>query len=113
MAHSTLYMRNPHTGLMREAPVGFSWTSFFFGPIPPLFRQDWITAIVIFVLIFALSFFGLNFVLWILQGFFYNKYYLEKLIKEGYQVERWDGRPLAELERNTGMRLQVLNSSDQ
>lgn len=27
-------------GVMRKAPVGFSWTMLFFGPLVPLFRGD-------------------------------------------------------------------------
>ena len=102
-------MQNPNTGMRRTAPVGFSWTSFFFGPIPCLFRQDWQTAIVVFLLSIVLGFFGLNLVLWILQGFFYNKYYLETLVKEGYEVEHWEGRSLEEIQINAGVSLTKLN----
>lgn len=108
MAHSKIYMRNPVTGVRRTAPVGFSWTSFFFGPIPCIWRQDWLSALVVFGLSLVLALFGANFILWLLQGFFYNKYYLEKLANQGFQVEHWEGHPLAELEMDTGIRLTQL-----
>lgn len=31
MAYTKLIMENPNTGEIKEAPVGFSWTVFFFG----------------------------------------------------------------------------------
>lgn len=109
MAHSKLHMKNPTTGVRRTAPVGFSYTSFFWGPIPCIWRQDWLSAIVILGLSIVLMFMGLNFVLWFLQGFFYNKYYLEKMINEGFQVEFSEGKSLEEIQRNTGLNLTSLN----
>jgi hypothetical protein len=41
MANNTIYFENPRTGQMKEAPVGFSWTTLLFGPLPMLFRGNW------------------------------------------------------------------------
>ena len=40
MASMTLNMKNPQTGQVKQAPVGFSWTVFFWGMFPPFFRGD-------------------------------------------------------------------------
>ena len=42
MAYTTLTMENNNTGGIKQAPVGFSWTCFFFGGLVPLFRgHNW------------------------------------------------------------------------
>jgi hypothetical protein len=105
MAHSTLYLINPTTGQRKQAPVGFSWTNLLFGPIPALVRQDWLVGIGLFFLGVALSLLALNWVLWILQGFFYNKNYIERMISQGFVVENHSGRPLSQLETDLGMML--------
>lgn len=105
MAHSTLYLMNPMTGQRKQAPVGFSWTNLLFGPFPALFRQDWMVGVMLFFLGLVLSFMARNWVLWILQGFFYNKNYIERMLAEGYVVESISGRPLEQLETDLGMRL--------
>ncbi|MCV2877587.1 hypothetical protein OE699_01875 [Sedimentimonas flavescens] len=74
-------MKNPMTGQMREAPVGFSWTVFFFNCLPALFRRDWggfLIMLVISCLTLGLS--GLVFM------FIYNKMHLKGLIKDGYKA---------------------------
>jgi hypothetical protein len=47
-----LLMEHPNTGIIKNAPVGFSWTTFFFGPIPALTRGDIIGAFVLLILFF-------------------------------------------------------------
>lgn len=82
MAYAKLYFENPHTGQVREAPVGFSWTVFFFGCFPPLFRSHWSGFAILFIA--ALITFGISNVIF---AFIYNKMYLKSLISEGFRVK--------------------------
>jgi hypothetical protein len=82
MAYARIYFENLHTGHIKEAPVGFSWTVFFFGFFPPLFRGDWIGfAIILFSAIIT---FGLSNLVFM---FIYNKMYIKRLISEGYKAK--------------------------
>ena len=49
-------------GMIRQAPVGFSWTTLFFGFLVPLFRGDWVWFIIM-LLIGMLSLGVINFIL--------------------------------------------------
>ena len=42
MANNAIHFINPHTGELRTAPVGYSWTVLFVWFLPPLIRSDWI-----------------------------------------------------------------------
>ncbi len=79
MAFSKLNLKHPEFEVTKEAPVGFSWTVFFFGFLPPLFRGDWKWAIV--MLIAALVTFGISNLIFM---FIYNKLYLKSLLEVGY-----------------------------
>jgi hypothetical protein len=81
-----LNFKNLHNGKLREAPIGFSWTTFFFGPFPALFRGHYLGAFIIF-LILAVTFGLAGFVF----PFIYNKWYVSDLIKDGYKVLGADG----------------------
>ena len=71
MAFTKIIFKNPNTGAIKEAPVGFSWTVFFFGFIPALFRADWKWAAIMFLL--AMFTFGLSNLVFM---FIYNKLYV-------------------------------------
>ncbi|WP_147694706.1 hypothetical protein [Vogesella mureinivorans] len=82
-------LKNPHTGLTKTGYIGFSWTTFFFGFFPALFRGDFITFIGGFIIsiIIALVTAGIGaFFIGIIWAFMYNKYYTRKLIEKGYQL---------------------------
>tara|TARA_Y100001970_G_C13797072_1_gene633109 strand:- start:246 stop:560 length:315 start_codon:yes stop_codon:yes gene_type:complete len=99
MAYTTLTMENKNTGGIKQAPVGFSWTCFFFGGLVPLFRGHIGAALAWIILCIAT--FGLaNLVL----IFIYNKQYLNYLIGEGYKV-KGSATDLDVVEGKLGMKL--------
>lgn len=74
-------------GLSKEVKVGFSWTTFFFGFFPALFRGDLKWAAIMFIVSLALAAFTLGigtWVSWIVFSFVYNKIYIKELIEKGY-----------------------------
>ena len=86
-------------GLIKEAPVGFSWTTFFFGFFPALIRGDMKWAVVIFAAGFVTI--GLsNFVF----CFIYNRLYVQSLIETGYKVKNYYGNK-AQIEATLSMKL--------
>lgn len=82
MAFTSIMFENPHTGGIKEAPVGFSWTTLFFGFFPALFRGDWKWAII--MLIIGVITFGFGFFVFM---FIYNRLYIKDLIGSGYKAK--------------------------
>ena len=79
MAHTTHTYKNSHNGQTRQAPEGFSWTVFFFGVFPPLFRQDFAGFAI--MLLAAVVTFGLSNLVFM---FTYNSWYINRLADNGY-----------------------------
>lgn len=100
-----LSFKNPHNGKLREAPIGFSWTTLFFGVFPALLRGHWRGFFV--MLLIAVITAGLA--LWVFP-FMYNKYYVKHLIKEGYFVVSGNAN-MSEIETRLGFELPMLNSN--
>ena len=72
MAYKKINLRNPDTGIIKEVPVGFSWTVLIFGFFTPLLRRDAKWTMIIFICaVFTLGFSS------IVIAFIYNKIYLE------------------------------------
>jgi len=85
MAWTQVILKNPlHEGA-KQAPVGFSWTTLFFGILPALFRGDWKWFII--QTIFALITWGLSSIFF---AFVYNKLYLKTLLEQGYFSDQSD-----------------------
>lgn len=78
---SKIKMRNEYTGQFKEVPIGFSWTTFFFGFFPALFRGDWKN----FMILFFLGPLTLG-IVYIVYWFKYNKIYTNDLISHGFKV---------------------------
>jgi len=81
MAYATVHFHHPQSGRLKTAPVGFSWTTFFFGGIPALLRGHWVAAVVMFLACFVT--WGLASVVF---AFFYNKWFVNHLVSEGFKV---------------------------
>jgi hypothetical protein len=79
MAFTTISLTNGVD--IKKAPIGFSWTTFFFGGWPAIIRQDWAWGVGI--LITGALTFG---VAGMVAAFFYNKMYAKGLIDQGYYI---------------------------
>ena len=75
-------------GVMKNVKVGFSWTTFFFGFFPALFRGDLKWAAIMFITAAAVGAFTLGFGAWIpgiIFSFIYNKIFIKELLEKGYR----------------------------
>lgn len=79
MNFKEITLTNEYTGQYKTAPVGFSWTTLFFGCFPSLFRGDWKWA----AIQFGLAWITLGFS-WLVMPFFYNKLHLKDLLNKGF-----------------------------
>lgn len=93
MAYATIDFHNPRTGALKQAPVGFSWTTLVFGFFPALIRGHWTGALVQFLVGFLT--FGLS---QLVFAFLYNRMYVRHLLGEGFKLSRATA-DLAELSR--------------
>ncbi len=69
-------------GQLRTAKVGFSWTTFFFGFLVPIFRGDAKWAVIMFVASILTLFLAQ-----IVLSFTYNGTYVRELLSKGYRPE--------------------------
>jgi hypothetical protein len=75
-------------GVTKEVKIGFSWTTFFFGFFPALFRGDLKWAAIMFITATVVGLFTLGFGAWIpgiIFSFVYNKIYIKELLEKGYR----------------------------
>lgn len=105
MANNAIHFQHPLTGEMRTAPIGFSWTTLFFGLFPALFRSDWKWAIIMFLL--SLATFGFT---WLLFPFIYNKTYAKELIRKGFKAKGAQVGAIDQLSTRIGMQVPVLET---
>lgn len=97
-----VYLKNPHNGKLREAPLGFSWTTLFFVFFPAMFRSHW-SGVVIMLLVGIVT----GGISWFVFPFFYNRWYLKSLIKDGFLVEKTN-KPSEVIQRYLGYELPML-----
>lgn len=72
-------LKHHQTGVVKLAPLGFSWTTVFGGVFVPLFRGDLKWCCI--MMIAALFSFGMS---WLVFPFLYNKLYVKDLIEKGF-----------------------------
>lgn len=72
-------MINKNTNLTKQVPVGFSWTTLFFGFWVAIYRSDWKWA-----LLQALIAVFTSAVSWFIFPFIYNSLYEKELMSQGY-----------------------------
>jgi hypothetical protein len=90
VAHSTITFKHPTFGTIKNAPVGFSWTTLFFGFWPALLRGDYKWAGINFGVAVVISMVTLGFgsiVSNLVFAVFYNKMYVKELLGRGYQLD--------------------------
>lgn len=102
MANNVIYFENPHNGQVREAPVGFSWTVFFFNCFPAIFRSDWKWFIIMAILTFMTL--GLSTLVFI---FIYNKLYIKELVNSGFKVKSIQFGTIEQMENRLNIRLEA------
>lgn len=71
---------NPRLRQGKQAKIGISWTVFFFGPFPALFRGDWKW----FLIMLIADVFTAGLSHWVFI-FLYNKLYLTDLLTQGFE----------------------------
>ena len=92
MAYAKITLENPQTGIIKIAPVGFSWTLFLFGPIVAFIRGDVKGGLIVMLLL------GLTYgVSSVVSPFLYNKYYIKELLKKGFKVVSVEGSDIETL----------------
>ena len=106
MANNTIYFENPRTGQMREAPVGLSWTTLFFGPLPMLFRGSWKWfAIILIIALITCWLSNLVFM------FIANKSYIKDLIGDGFKAKSVKVGTLEQVSTAVGFPIPSLEAS--
>jgi len=103
MAYTKITFENPKTGAIKEAPVGFSWTVFFFSFFPALFRSDWKWAVIMFAL--AMITFNLSGLVFM---FIYNKLYIKDLIGAGFKAREIGSGNMDEAAAKLGVQIPEL-----
>ena len=89
MAQSVM-MTHPVTGLRKMGFTGFSWTTFFFGMWPALFRGDFVAFLLSFLILCIIALVTAGFGAWIamfIWAFLYNKNYTQRLLEKGYVLD--------------------------
>lgn len=73
------------TGIVKAVPTGFSWTSFFFGALVPMFRGDLVVATIAVLACVFTGGIAAPFV-WIYLACAYNERYLLSMLEKGWTI---------------------------
>jgi hypothetical protein len=98
-------MKHKQTGILKTGYYGFSWTSFFFGGFPALFRGDVAHGLGVILggaVLGALSMGMLWFAISLVWAFIYNKNYTHRLLQSGFEFDD-DPSRVAEAKRDLGV----------
>lgn len=77
------------SGLTKRAYLGWSWTSFFFGAFPALFRGDWMGFFIYFaaMIVLGLVTVGIGSIIFaVVWCIYYNRWHTRRLMERGYVV---------------------------
>jgi hypothetical protein len=102
---ANLILEHPHSGIIKRAPVGFSWTTLFFPGFPALFRGDVKGFIIQFILAWLI------FPIFIFP-FIYNKLYIQKRLSRGFKVTSTSGISFDRAKAKLRINLPLLNSTN-
>lgn len=107
MAHGKIYLTHPVTQETKIVPVGYSWTTLFWGFFPALFRLDWLNLAIIGGVLTVTSFMGIGFIPLIIFSFIYNdKMCLKNHLTDGWLINRYMGdKTLREVGESVGFNL--------
>jgi hypothetical protein len=103
MAYAKIVFEHPVTKEIKEAPVGFSWSTLFLGLFVPIYRGDWKWAII--MLLAGSVTFGIS---WIVFPFIYNKLYIKDIIKKGYKTKEVLDSDIKIIENKIGFKLPTM-----
>jgi len=99
-----IILEHPHYGLIKQAHVGYSWTTPLFPKLPSLLRGDFKGFIIQLLLDCTLFFPTLIF------PSIYNKQYAQRLLSTGYKVQTTEGITIYDAKRKLGINLPALRS---
>lgn len=91
-----LTLEHPHSGIIKQAPVGYSWATLFFPTLPALFRGD----IKGFIIQLLLD--GFLIVPILIFPSIYNKQYIVRLLGQGFKVKSVSGGDLDSVRAQLG-----------
>jgi len=98
MAKANVILEDPHTGESAEAPLGYSWTTLFFGLLPAVFRGDWKWAGIMLLVGIVTSWLSAI----LIFPFIYNRLYLTKMLRQGWKVAAVKGGTIGEVAQQIG-----------
>lgn len=100
MSKNFITFEHPRTGIIRTAPIGFSWRLLQFGALLPMYHGEWKLCLLVIgcgTLTFSVSNIAL--------AFFYNKLYVRSLIAAGFLARGTEEGCIAEAEAHLGLNL--------